>query len=161
VYSKTMPVIEVSEDLTFAPWTASYPHCTSQFEAVGFDVSRNFWNSVYDVSGEMASAHWRIAPLGELLELSVCLDDDPAMVARASNPCSEVTQDVLCAEPLEVDALQPLSACHAASRARPAPPGAPSVGQPKVVMAVDSPTKGAVGFDRLALLGIRIISAEA
>ena len=37
LYSKTEPVIEESEELTFAPWAASYPNCAEQFKRSGFD----------------------------------------------------------------------------------------------------------------------------
>eukprot|EP00913_Durusdinium_trenchii_P003827 g3544.t1 len=37
LYSKTEPVIEASEDLAFAPWSASYPSAKAHFNRFGFN----------------------------------------------------------------------------------------------------------------------------
>merc|ERR1712232_920220 len=60
LYTKTEPIIETSDELTFAPWSAQYPKCTEQFRRVGFDPQRNLWNAVYDFNGQVGVSHWRI-----------------------------------------------------------------------------------------------------
>merc|ERR1719382_1695382 len=42
LYSKTEPIIETSNQLSFAPWAARYPGCTSHFAAANFNPTLNF-----------------------------------------------------------------------------------------------------------------------
>merc|ERR1712124_237982 len=57
LYSKTEPIIETSENLSFAPWTAKYPKCSQQFEQINFDPARNYWNAIFDFSGKADKSH--------------------------------------------------------------------------------------------------------
>jgi hypothetical protein len=100
LYANTEPVIEMSEDLTFAPWAAKYPQCRLQFEAAKFDPKRNFWNAIFDFSGKAEKSNWRILPLGEVQELEVQVDEAPGEAAQLENPVPPVTHDMLCAAPL-------------------------------------------------------------
>jgi len=99
LYSKTEPIIEMSSDLAFAPWCASYPGCKTHFAERGFDPNRNLWNAVFDFTGEASRSHWRILGLDELVHLSVELDDGrPPQLPE--NPVPEVTHAILVAEPI-------------------------------------------------------------
>mmetsp|Transcript_43082 Transcript_43082/g.99191 ORF Transcript_43082/g.99191 Transcript_43082/m.99191 type:complete len:466 (-) Transcript_43082:161-1558(-) len=100
LYSKTEPIIETSEKLSFAPWSARYPGCKEHFERVKFDPQKNVWNALYDFSGEEGLAHWRILPLEEVVELKLELDEAPEIAREPDNPCAEVTHDVLTAAPI-------------------------------------------------------------
>lgn len=102
LYSKTYPIIEKSEGLIMAPWTARYPHCEQHFEQAGFDTSCNFWNAVFDFNGVEGKSNWSICPCEELLELVVELDESPELTAEPSNPLPKVDHALLCAEPLEM-----------------------------------------------------------
>ncbi|CAE8674458.1 unnamed protein product, partial [Polarella glacialis] len=99
LYSKTEPIIETSEDLAFAPWTASYPGCRAQFEQTRFDPERNLWNGVFDFTGKIGQSHWRILQADEVSELVLELDDPPPQVPP-DNPIRPVTHEMLCAFPL-------------------------------------------------------------
>mmetsp|Transcript_41665 Transcript_41665/g.75638 ORF Transcript_41665/g.75638 Transcript_41665/m.75638 type:complete len:487 (+) Transcript_41665:78-1538(+) len=100
LYSKTEPIIETSEELAFAPWSARYPGCKEHFERVKFDPQKNVWNALYDFNGEAGHAHWRILPLEEVVELKIELDEAPETAREPDNPCPEVTHDLLCAAPI-------------------------------------------------------------
>jgi len=103
LYSKTEPIIESSEDLAFAPWSARYPGCAAQFEKANFDPQKNFWNAVFDFSGKVDKAHWRILPLEEIRELCIELPGEPPEGMAGDgpdNPCPKVTHSLLCAPPL-------------------------------------------------------------
>lgn len=100
LYSKTEPIIEMSSEMSFAPWCAGYPGCTSHFAEIGFDPHRNLWNSVFDFSGEVCRSHWRILPLGEVVQLTLELSEPPGMENEPDSPGPAVTHAVLCAAPL-------------------------------------------------------------
>lgn len=100
LYARTEPIIETSEELSFAPWAARYPSCTSQFGQAGFDLKKNLWNGIFDFSGKADRSHWRIIPLAEIQELTVDLDEPPSEVALADNPAPAVTHEILCAAPI-------------------------------------------------------------
>ncbi|CAJ1332898.1 unnamed protein product [Effrenium voratum] len=97
LYTKTAPIIESSYDLTIAPWCAKYPCSGAHFDKMGFDVTRNMWNAVFDFSGEKDRPHWRIPGLQELEELVVSLDGE----GPPENRALAVTHERLCAEPLQ------------------------------------------------------------
>jgi hypothetical protein len=99
MYSRTEPIIETSDNLFFAPWTAKYPQCKAQFEQAGFDLQQNLWNAIFDFSGKADRSHWQIVPLGEICELTVELDEPPDEVTLADAPGLAVTHDMLCAAP--------------------------------------------------------------
>lgn len=99
LYSKTEPVIETSEDMAFAPWSASYPMAQEHFARFKFDPARNLWNAIFDFSGKKDRCNWRILGLEEISHLTVELEDVPP--AAPSNPAPPVTYEMLCAEPLE------------------------------------------------------------
>jgi len=101
LYSKTEPIIEASDELSFAPWAAAYPKCTAQFAEAGFDPQRNRWNAIFDFSGSQERSHWRILPLGQIAELEVELTEPPESAAAPDSPGPSVTHAALCAEPLE------------------------------------------------------------
>lgn len=101
MYSKTAPVIETSEDLAFAPWSARYPKCADHFARFGFDPARNLWNGIFDFTGSPERSNWRILPLAEVVELSIELDESPEALATLENPCPPVTHEALCAQPLD------------------------------------------------------------
>lgn len=105
LYSKTEPVIETSDDLTFAPWAARYPSCEAQFRATGFDPDRNLWNAVYDFNPDPARSHWRIAGLEEAVELVVELPDEPPPHGERppDTPGPPMTHRLLCAKPIETE----------------------------------------------------------
>ncbi|CAE7335756.1 rp2, partial [Symbiodinium sp. CCMP2592] len=99
LYSKTEPVIETSEDMAFAPWSASYPMAQEHFARFKFEPARNLWNAIFDFSGKRDRCNWRILGLEEISHLTVELEDVPP--AAPSNPSPPVTYEMLCAEPLE------------------------------------------------------------
>jgi len=103
LYTKTEPIIETSDELTFAPWSARYPKCSEQFNRAGFDPQRNLWNAVYDFNGKLGVSHWRIPSISDVVDLTVELDEPvtaPETAARPDNPCPEVTYELLSAAPL-------------------------------------------------------------
>ncbi|CAJ1408278.1 unnamed protein product, partial [Effrenium voratum] len=100
LYSKTEPVIESSEDLAFAPWSASYPCSKAHFEKLGFNPEKNLWNAIYDFSGKVGKCNWRILGLEETARLQIELEDPPPK-PEPENPAAPLTYEALCAEPLE------------------------------------------------------------
>lgn len=101
LYSKTEPIIETSQDLSFAPWTARYPGCSEQFATAKFDSERNLWNAIFDFSGNTTYSNWRIVPLEEIVELHVHLDEPEGLPSSPdSGGFSTVTHEALCKEPL-------------------------------------------------------------
>lgn len=100
LYAKTEPIIEMSNDLAFAPWSASYPKCTEQFSQAGFDQGRNLWNAVFDFSGKEGQSNWHILPLKDVVELTLDLDEPPTAASPPDNPCNPITHETLCAQPL-------------------------------------------------------------
>lgn len=103
LYSQTEPIIEASDELSFAPWAAAYPKCIAQFKQAGFDPELNRWNAVFDFNGSSERSHWRILPLGEVAELEVELQEPLDIAAAADSPGPALTHEVLCAEPLMPD----------------------------------------------------------
>ena len=99
LYSKTEPIIETSDELAFAPWSAGYPGSSEQFKQAGFDPERNLWNAVFDFSGKMGHCNWRIMSVDEVSELDVELDD-PYPVGSSVNPLPVVTHEMLLQAPL-------------------------------------------------------------
>mmetsp|Transcript_24518 Transcript_24518/g.47644 ORF Transcript_24518/g.47644 Transcript_24518/m.47644 type:complete len:458 (+) Transcript_24518:55-1428(+) len=104
LYSKTEPIIEMSSELAFAPWCASYPRCKTHFSEKGFDPNRNLWNAVFDFTGEASHSHWRILGLDEVVHLTVELNEpqgpDNGTPLPPDNPVPEVTHASLVADPL-------------------------------------------------------------
>merc|ERR1711865_1139834 len=94
LHAHTEPIIESSLDLVIAPWNASYPFAKKQFEAAGFDASKNLWNAIYDFSGK-GNANWRIPGLHECEHLEVT---EPGV--SAENPAEAISYDMLCAAPM-------------------------------------------------------------
>jgi len=97
LYSKTAPIIEASEDLSFAPWCASYPGCGEHFTQANFDPQKNLWNAIFDFTGKDGEKHWRIVPMPEIEALTVELDGEGA---KADNPVPQPTHDLLCSKAL-------------------------------------------------------------
>jgi hypothetical protein len=99
LYSKTEPIIEMSEDLVFAPWCARYPGCSEHFRKNSFSPERNLWNAIFDFTGKADRSNWRIAELSSVVELSLELDEAPESSAPPDNPVQPVTHELLCAPP--------------------------------------------------------------
>lgn len=100
LYSKTEPVIEASQDLAFAPWSASYPCAKAHFQQFGFNPEVNLWNAIFDFSGKTGTSNWRILGLEEVSHISVELEDPPPKPSP-DDPAAPVTYEVLCAPPME------------------------------------------------------------
>merc|ERR1712087_429751 len=101
LYSKTEPIIEMSEELVFAPWCARYPGCTEHFQQKKFPPEGNLWNAIFDFTGKADRSNWRIADLGCVVELSLELDEAPEYAAPPDNPAPQVTHKLLCMAPIE------------------------------------------------------------
>jgi hypothetical protein len=42
------PIIESSNDLTFAPYNLAYPYLDEHLQKVGFDINTNKWELIFD-----------------------------------------------------------------------------------------------------------------
>lgn len=150
LYSKTEPIIETSQELSFGPWTARYPSCTEHFATTKFDIQRNLWNAVFDFNGNTSYSNWRIVPLDEIIELDLHLDEAEGMPASPdSGGFATVTHEELCKEPLASgdscgEGLAPMP------QTRPSLPPAPGKGVTvrKLVVRDDSSPRG-VGMRHL------------
>jgi len=131
LYSKTEPIIEMSSDLVFAPWCASYPRCKTHFAERGFDPNRNLWNAVFDFTGEASCSHWRIMGLDEVVHVTVELDEPPGPdgepLQPPDNPVPEVTHAMLVAEPI-ASGESCGEGIASIPQTRPVPPAAPQAG---------------------------------
>ena len=123
LYSKTEPVIEASQELAFAPWSASYPCAKAHFERFGFDPDVNLWNAIFDFSGKKGMSNWRILGLEEVNHIDIDLDDPPPK-RSPENPARSITFEALCAAPLESGESTGQSV-GAIPQTRPALPAAP------------------------------------
>eukprot|EP00913_Durusdinium_trenchii_P021979 g20652.t1 len=98
LHCHTEPVIESSKELRIAPFNAKYPGLPKQFEEAGFDATKNYWNAVYDFTGNAKSANWSIPPLDQCEELIITFEGSSAAPEPAT---PELTQEMLLAAPLE------------------------------------------------------------
>mmetsp|Transcript_60790 Transcript_60790/g.130631 ORF Transcript_60790/g.130631 Transcript_60790/m.130631 type:complete len:503 (+) Transcript_60790:73-1581(+) len=155
LYTKTEPIIEESQDLSFAPWCASYPKCVSHFTQVGFDPQRNFWNAVFDFTGSAEKSHWRILPLEEVVELKLELDERPEESASPDSPGPFVTHEALCAEPCSSGQSSGESIANIPQTRPDAPP--PPTGHveiPRRLVQDATPAAGEVVVQRLRTPGL-------
>lgn len=127
LYSATEPIIETSEELSFAPWAAEYPQCSSHFSKFGFHPKRNLWNAVFDFTGKPDTSNWRILPLQEVVHLRVELDEAPEAAREPENPVPEVTYELLSADPLDSGESCGEGIANI-PQTRPTPPPAPPAG---------------------------------
>jgi len=152
LYSKTEPIIEASEDLSFAPWCASYPGCSKHFEMFNFNPKKNLWNNLFDFTGKQGSANWRIMGMHEITELTLVLDEDVPWGGgrEPDNPVPPVTHEVLCAYPLSSDGDCGQGVANI-PQTRPKMPAAPpaDLKVDKITVFDHAHPKGKVGATRL------------
>lgn len=152
LYSKTEPIIESSEDLTFAPWSASYPGCTRHFEMLKFDPRRNMWNALFDFTGKADKCNFRFLSLDEVMELRVELNESIPWGGgcEPDNPVPQITHEALCADPLrsEESCGQGVASIP---QSRPSLPPPPKAGGkvPTVVVSDEAHPKRQIGAERL------------
>ncbi|CAE7290557.1 rp2 [Symbiodinium necroappetens] len=121
LHCHTEPIIESSKDLRVAPFCAEYPGLSQQFREAKFDPAKNFWNAIYDFTGKAESANWQIPSLDACEKLIVSFEgcsDSP------DGPAPELTQALLCADPLVSGESQGQSMANI-PQTRPALPGKP------------------------------------
>ncbi|CAE7451415.1 rp2 [Symbiodinium sp. CCMP2592] len=121
LHCHTEPIIESSKDLRVAPFCAEYPGLSQQFREAKFDPTKNFWNAIYDFTGKAESANWQIPSLDACEKLIVSFrgcSDAP------DGPAPELTQALLCADPLVSGESQGQSMANI-PQTRPALPGKP------------------------------------
>eukprot|EP00435_Cladocopium_sp_Y103_P035170 s216_g9.t1 len=87
-----------AHDLRIAPFHAMYPGLKKQFQDAGFEAKLNFWNAVYDFTGNNKHANWSIPPLDECEKLVVTFEGSDEIPEEAT---PELTQELLLADPLE------------------------------------------------------------
>eukprot|EP00439_Symbiodinium_sp_Y106_P033342 s5465_g3.t19 len=121
LHCHTEPIIESSKDLRVAPFCAEYPGLSQQFREAKFDPTKNFWNAIYDFTGKAESSNWQIPSLDACEKLIVsfrgCTD-------APDGPAPELTQALLCADPLVSGESQGQSMANI-PQTRPALPGKP------------------------------------
>jgi protein XRP2 len=79
LYTMTEPVIEMSNDVRFAPFNGAYPEHPSHMEEAGLDPSQNLWFAVFDFNDDAKTGkNWKL--LAESEEEGVwCPGSDKAM----------------------------------------------------------------------------------
>eukprot|EP00434_Breviolum_minutum_P038771 symbB.v1.2.034406.t1/scaffold4435.1/size39697/1 len=122
LHCHTEPVIEASKDLRIAPFHAKYPGLKKQFQDAGFDSALNFWNAVYDFTGNSKHANWTIPSLDECEELIVSFEGS----TESPEAVCELTQELLLAPPLESSESHGQSV-SSVPQTRPAAPATPSL----------------------------------
>lgn len=100
LHSHTEPIIESSKDLGFAPFAASYPGLAQHLSQAAMDPGKNFWNAIYDFTGRLDGANWRVLPLGECRELELRLGEGDQ---GWQCPAPALSHELLCAAPLKSD----------------------------------------------------------
>eukprot|EP00933_Yihiella_yeosuensis_P040263 TRINITY_DN34530_c0_g1_i1.p1 TRINITY_DN34530_c0_g1~~TRINITY_DN34530_c0_g1_i1.p1 ORF type:complete len:461 (-),score=97.52 TRINITY_DN34530_c0_g1_i1:74-1456(-) len=102
LHAHTEPIIESSEELSFAPFSASYPGLSRHFEEAKFNAGKNMWKAIFDFSGKPDKANWRITPLSDCEELLVELPGEQQDDSSAKSwdcPSAPLSHDLLCANP--------------------------------------------------------------
>jgi len=138
LHSHTEPIIESSQDLAFAPFSASYPGLTQHFEGAKLDAGKNFWSAIFDFTGRPDGANWRILPFTECSELEVEFFGESG---KADTPAPALSHELLCAPPPASNEGAGQSVANI-PQTRPSKPSEPSPGAKlKKLKLTDGPEK--------------------
>eukprot|EP00747_Dinoflagellata_sp_TGD_P112505 gnl/TRDRNA2_/TRDRNA2_171492_c0_seq1.p1 gnl/TRDRNA2_/TRDRNA2_171492_c0~~gnl/TRDRNA2_/TRDRNA2_171492_c0_seq1.p1 ORF type:complete len:1103 (+),score=237.74 gnl/TRDRNA2_/TRDRNA2_171492_c0_seq1:268-3309(+) len=137
LHTETEPVIETSQNMSFAPLSAEYPGLSQQFSDAKFNARSNFWSAVFDFNGRPDGSNWQFTPLEKCEALVVSFERDPT---RPESPFPLVTQELLLAPP-PVSQNEDGTGHSVASipQTRPPPPPAPQRRHPETGQLVDRP----------------------
>jgi hypothetical protein len=58
LYTPNDPIIESSKNLKFAPYNVSYPLLDQHATTVGFDVTQNKWDLIFDFTKDDAKLNY-------------------------------------------------------------------------------------------------------
>ncbi|KAH8053620.1 hypothetical protein JL722_9466 [Aureococcus anophagefferens] len=77
LYAATEPIVESSQNLSFAPFNVAYDGLGAQFEKAGFDPAANLWYAVHDFSSPDAQdeSHWVEQPPERFVALAVEVEE--------------------------------------------------------------------------------------
>ena len=89
LYTPNDPIIESSKNIKFAPYNVSYPLLDQHAATVGFDVTQNKWDLIFDFTKDDAKLNYSFLDPSEFYTVTKEVGDlegSPSPVAPFSLP---------------------------------------------------------------------------